>query len=313
MTNESQLSPAEQLAVDRMEASAQFEQAAQIEIQLSPAEIAMIEVIRKQKALEAEKAEIEKQARLERDIAIREKEMVRDAWWDKTILTAAYTLRDQLGEDWKVTKTARMQQYTINDYKGTGEVLWRKELLRIDPRIEYKHRETWMDGTIQGKVGYRSYRETATTQANEGVIWELHGPASGDGANPKLKRAETINNKVVSYYANQLAKQWRKAKILNAIDTTKAAITARFEGSATTVEFKEEHDYIVNRRGRRHNSYISYWTAKLTHANGIVHVMRIFEDGQLGKGTVTLPKMCEDRFDDIAAISTIQLPQLPTE
>ena len=196
-------------------------------VELTPAEIQLIQLRREQEELAKREAEIKKAAKLEADIESQKKTMQKLLTQDAEQVQAAHSFNIELGGNWQVIVKERMDKFTVKgEYINSEnpkeadferEILWESEALRRSAFIQYTPNPTFKIEVKEHWVSSRhSYRSS-----NKGYKMFLYGPDVDYKYQQKaLIKAKTVNEKVQELIDAANAKLQMAAKQKSVVETT---------------------------------------------------------------------------------------------
>lgn len=258
-------------------------------IQLSPAEIKLIQIKREQEELAAKEAELKKAAKLEADIIQQQKHIAKLLAQDAEQINAAKAYAKELGKDWEVIVTQNNQEFKVEgeyinpedpkacDWKR--EVEWSHISVRQSAIIRYAKDQTFKVEVKEHWVSSRrSYRSS-----NKGYKMFLYGPSVDyKYQNKAITKAKTINEKVAELIESKRVQLEIKQKQKSAIETVVDKMQALYPDATV---FKDQGCEKAG-YGRRVN-YISYDRVTISFTNGVKIAYKVYTDGSLGRKEVT--------------------------
>lgn len=258
-------------------------------VELTPAEIQLIQLRREQEELAKREAEIKKAAKLEADIESQKKTIQKLLTQDAEQVQAAHSFNIELGGNWQVIVKERMDKFTVKgEYINSEnpkeadferEILWESEALRRSAFIQYIPNPTFKIEVKEHWVSSRySYRSS-----NKGYKMFLYGPDVDYKYQQKaLIKAKTVNEKVQELIDVVNAKLQMAAKQKSAVETTVEKMTALYpDATITTGTGYEKNSY-----GRR-TDYFNYDQVVISFTNGIKITYKVYSDGSLGRKEIT--------------------------
>jgi hypothetical protein len=258
-------------------------------VELTPAEIELIQLRREQEELAKKEAELKKAAKLEADIESQKKHIAKLLQQDAEQVQAAHSFNIELGGNWQVIVNEKMEKFTVKgeytnpenpgkaDYER--EILWYTEELRRSAYIQYTPNPTFKIEIKEHWVSSRhSYRSS-----NKGYKMFLYGPDVDYKYQQKaLIKAKTVNEKVQELVDAANAKLQMAAKQKSAVETTVEKMSALYPDA--TIE--KGTGYERTGSGRR-TDYFNYDQVVISFTNGIKITYRVYSDGSLGRKDIT--------------------------
>ena len=258
-------------------------------VELTPAEIQLIQLKREQEALVQKEAELKKAAKMQEEIAQREKHIKKLQTEDAAQVQATTSFNMELGLNWEIIITEKMETFKVNgDYLNPEdpkacdyqrEILWQTEALRrsayithkVDPTFKIEVKEHW----VSRRNSYRS--------SNEGYKMFLYGPDVDYKYQSKaIVKPKTINEKVEEIMEAKRAKVIAEAKKKSVLETTVDKMKSLYPDATVT----PGTGYERNNYGRR-TDYTSYDQIIIDFPNGIKITYKVYSDGSLGRKDIT--------------------------
>jgi len=258
-------------------------------VELTPAEIQLIQLKREQEALAQKELELKKTAKMEADIASQEKHIKKLQAEDAAQVQATTSFNMELGINWRVITTEKMQTFKVTgDYLNPEdpkacdyqrEILWETEALRRSAYIQYAPDPTFKIEVKEHWVSRRnSYRST-----NEGYKMFLYGPDVDYKYQSKaIIKAKTINDKVEEILESKRAKIEFEAKKKSSLETT----VDKIKSLHPDAEIVKGTGYERNSYGRR-TDYTNYDQIVITFSNGVKITYKVYSDGSLSRKDIT--------------------------
>lgn len=258
-------------------------------VELTPAEIQLIQLKREQDALAQKEAELKKAAKMQEEIAQREKHIKKLQSIDAAQVQATTSFNMELGLNWEMITTEKMETFKVTgDYLNPEdpkacdyerEIVWQTEALRrsayirhkVDPTFKIEVKEHWVSRR-------QSYRST-----NEGYKMFLYGPDVDYKYQSKaIVKAKTINEKVEEIMEAKRAKAIAEAKKKSALETTLDKMKSLYpDATIMTGTGYEKSGY-----GRR-TDYTNYDQIVITFPNAVKITYKVYSDGSLGRKDIT--------------------------
>jgi hypothetical protein len=245
-------------------------------IDLTPAELELIQVKRQQEELAAQEAAVQNQLAIEKEIARvklqvegyikQEAQQVKAAGEFALLMSSSGFHIDTRDLEAKVTYKSEVVD-TIN-YQG--QVAY---MLKDGYKIEVKEHIVYSKYSYRGRSqGYKMY------VSGPGIDYKT----SNRGYKNTKKVVELIEDTIESIKAKEL----RANKQKNAIETTIAKLSQQFPGAQVI----PSRGCKINPYGTPSNRYTEYDKIEVKLSNGVEIEYRVYEDGSLSRMGITFPK-----------------------
>lgn len=267
-------------------------------IQLTPAEIELIENKRKQDLLEAEAQELREKARREKDIELYEKAIAKELRDAENQNIAANNFLEALGEGWEALRVPKTGHKEIKSI-STEEIHWQKD---------YQYQKvTLVKGNYEVEVSeHITYSNDRWGKAtNHGYKMYLRGPGidySYSNSYP-LKSAASVNKKIDGIIAEAKAKAESKAKKLSATQTNAEKIKAEYPTALVETIRDSERVQVSSSR----HEYREINVIRVRFANGVSIRFKVYEDGSMARLAVDFGEVAKESYKLMKALSSMNV------
>jgi len=269
------------------------------QLELTPAELELIQNKREQEALKQKEAELKKQAEREKAIESAEAHIAKAQREDQNQIAAARKFLLGFNDAaYSIEIHTRQDLKKCSDYvAGTHVAYWQKEFDR--------QRATIVKGDYKINVSeHITYSgRWVSRPTNHGYKMYLSGP----GIDYKSERRAYTNAKTLMKKINEAieaieAKQRAVQRQKSAIEQTVDRLMKEYP-TATVVPSKE-----YERSYARRQEYIPYDAVRITFANGINILYKVYPDGTLGRKSIGFGALDKDQWALMAQMSQIEVP-----
>ena len=271
-------------------------------LELTPAELKMIEIAREKEALENKEKAAKKAIQLEKDIQAHELSIAKLLAEYKAQNQAAKQYFVQFPKEAEIMNLAKSREFKLTgDYTNPEnpsennwerEVLWSKTVTYTDCQILFKSNVIYVREHI---VYSSSYSARGT---NKG--WKM----SIGSDDKKYTRVSTVVTKIDEEIK-------AKEDAVKAVEAKKSSLQTAVD--KLTKEFPEakiamDHDYEKTwSRGAMKTDWNNRFDViNVTLTNGIVVSYKVYGSGQLGRRSITMPKI-QDEFELLNQLSNVKV------
>jgi hypothetical protein len=246
-------------------------------LELTPAELEMIQVKREKEELAKKEAELAKQAELEKDIARKEQNIVIAQKEDAAQVAKAQEFLNQLPKGWTIDIRTWEDKAVVNEYTKTQTVtLWSKTFDRQSASLKFEDVKVWVElynrewrMQISGNSRYYT-RVSTVAQKVQDMINEKK--AVVELAKKKLDAQATV--------AEQMREKYPDAKVEVGVDYEKVS------------------------KGRQHYDYEKYNAIMITFPCGAYIKYKVYSDGSLGQMALKFPDI-KDQWELMDALNSM--------
>ena len=271
-------------------------------LELTPAELKMIEIAREKEALENKEKAAKKAIQLEKDIQAHELSIAKLLAEYKAQNQAAKQYFVQFPKEAEIMNLAKSREFKLTgDYTNPEnpsennwerEVLWSKTVTYTDCQILFKSNVIYVREHIVYSSPYSS------RGSNKG--WKM----SIGSDDKKYTRVSTVVTKIDEEIK-------AKEDAVKAVEAKKSSLQTAVD--KLTKEFPEakiamDHDYEKTwSRGAMKTDWNNRFDViNVTLTNGIVVSYKVYGSGQLGRRSITMPKI-QDEFELLNQLSNVKV------
>jgi hypothetical protein len=256
-------------------------------LELTPAELEMVALIREKEALAKKEAEAKKALELEKEIKAKQDMIAANKKKDQEQIAAArkYLLdfdTTQYSLDIKTwNETAQVNGDYINKENGFDRhILWSEVYERQSAIISHKDgQKVKVDEQIVYSLSWRSRGESKGYKmyiCGPGIDYKQEGQA--------LSRVKSVMEKIKT--ANDKIDNARKLEVnkKNALQTTMDRFKAEYPDAEVTTDRGYERGY-----GKRYSDGVTYDMVRVKFINGAQIAYKVYADGSLSRVSFNLP------------------------
>lgn len=258
------------------------------DIVLTPAELEMIALKRKQFELEQQEKALKQKAQLEKDIADKLAYIHKRTLVDQAQVKAAQDYCKELGAGYTVVITGSTETVKITgDYTNPVDpssngyervVLWSESFKRETAHITNGSYTV----TVAEQLVYGSKWSTRST--SNGYKMYVSGPGiDWKDSNRALSRVAKVKEKIKIASDSIKAEEDLKNRQKNALQTTVDKFQAEYPDAEVTTDKGWDKSY-----GKRYEGVI-YDMVRIKFVNGVSIAYRVYADGSLGRVSFNLP------------------------
>lgn len=259
-------------------------------VELTPAELEMINLKREQDALAKKEADLKKQARMEKEVAERKQHMAKTIATCNRQVQAVKDFANKLGKGYEVVVTVHEEEAKVHgdyinpeDPKGCDferEIIWSEKYNKESARIKYGNYTI----SVEEHIVYTHSRWSGSG-ASKGYKMYVSGPGIGwKEGNRALGRVSTVKEKIKDAIDKIQAEENHKNAQKNSLEKT----VDRFKVEYPDAEVTTDHGY-ERRYGKRYLDSVTYDMVRIKFANGCSIAYRVYSDGSLSRVSFNLP------------------------
>jgi hypothetical protein len=261
-------------------------------IQLTPAELELIQVKRQQEELAAQEAAVQNQLAIEKEIARVKLQVEGYIKQEAQQVKAAGEFALQIPSS-KLHIDTREHVANVS-YKG--EVV---DTIKYQEQIAHltigEHTVSVKEHIVYSKFSYRgSSRGYKMYVSGQGIDYKT--------ANRGYKNTQKVVELIEDTIEEIKAKEAHANKQKNAVATAIAELTQQFPNAT----IRQERGYITNYHASHSNRYQEYDKLVVTLENGIMIEYRVYESGQLSRTNISFPQ--HETMELISLLNNMKFP-----
>ena len=246
-------------------------------LELTPAELEMIQVKREKEELAKKEAELLKQAKLEKDIALKEQNIAITQRQDAAQVAKTQEYLNQLPKGWSIEVRTWEDKSLLNDYSsGQLETLWSKTFDRKSASLKFEDVKVWVE------LYNREWRMQIS------------------GNSRYYTRVSTVAQKVQDMIDEKKAVAEMSKKKMDAQSTIAEQMREKYPDAKVEVGV----DYEKIMKGRTRYDYEKYNAIMITFPCGAYIKYKVYSDGSLGQMALKFPTI-KDQWELMDALNSM--------